>query len=192
MIGLSYLQRSGQFVMPGDRLGVIEEFMLGKGTYINDGVIYSQITGHAHIDKENKKITVFQKTKIPVVPRKGHLVVGEVAQVKGKVAHIKLLEIGRFKLKKAFSAILHVSYASKYFTKSIQDALKPGDIISAEVIGDENPPYQLTTGKSELGVLQAYCSNCGAPLTASGRQLACKRCGNMERRKTSVNYGKEF
>lgn len=192
MIGLTYLQRSGQFVTPGDRLGVIEEFMLGKGTYINDGVIYSQITGYAHIDKENKKITVFQKTKMPVVPRIGHLVVGEVAQVKGKVAHIKLLEIGRFKLKKAFSAILHVSYASKYFTKSIQDAFKPGDIISAEVIGDENPPYQLTTGKSELGVLQAYCSNCGAPLTASGRQLVCKRCGNMERRKTSADYGKGF
>ena len=176
--------------MPGDQLGVIEEFMLGKGTYTNDGVIYSQITGYAHVDRENKKITVFQKTKVPVVPRKGHLVVGEVEYVKGKVAHIKLLKIGRFNLKKAFPTILHVSYASKYFTKSIQDAFKPRDIISAEVIGDENPPCQLTTAKSELGVLQAYCSNCGAPLVASGRQLVCNRCGNVERRKTSMDYGK--
>ena len=39
-------RKSGLFVVPGDRLGVIEEFTSGPGTYIEDGIIHSKITGH--------------------------------------------------------------------------------------------------------------------------------------------------
>jgi len=185
---MAQLKRSGQFVAPGDRLGVIEEFTPGRGTYVNDGVIYAQTTGHALLDRENKKISVFQRTRIPSIPRQGHVVIAQVQNVQDKLATLKILKNANFK--KPFTAILHVSFVSKYFVDSLHEAFRPGDIVLAEVIGDKNLPYQLTTARRDLGVLQAYCSICGSVLVLQRKRLVCEGCGNFERRKTSENYGK--
>lgn len=184
------IRRSGQFVTPGERLGVIEEFVPGKGTYVVGGAIYSQVTGHALVDLENRKISVFPKTKTPVVPKKGATVFAEVIQVQEKVASVKILKINETELVKPFSAILHVSFTSPDFLRSLHDAVRSGDIIVARVLGDENQPYQLTTADNELGVIQSSCSRCGGALTYNRRTLACQRCGHFENRKVSDNYGK--
>ena len=47
-----------QPVLPGDKLGVVEEFLLGTGTYEQEGTIYSNFTGTAKIDIRNKRVTV--------------------------------------------------------------------------------------------------------------------------------------
>ncbi|MCJ7714526.1 hypothetical protein MUO66_08745, partial [Candidatus Bathyarchaeota archaeon] len=39
--------KSGKLVLPGERLGVIEEFIPDSGTYVKDGIIYSQVIGTA-------------------------------------------------------------------------------------------------------------------------------------------------
>ena len=44
-------QKSGQLVLPGERLGVIEEFIPNSGTYTKDGIIYSKIVGTALMEK---------------------------------------------------------------------------------------------------------------------------------------------
>ena len=49
-------RKSGQFVVPGERLGVIEEFTPSSGTYVQEGVIYSKVTGHALLDLPNKRV----------------------------------------------------------------------------------------------------------------------------------------
>ena len=184
------IRRSGQFVTPGEKLGVIEEFVPGKGTYVVGGAIYSQITGQALIDQENRKISVFPKTKTPVLPKKGATVIAQVIQVQEKIASVKILKINETELVKPFSAILHVSFTSRDFLRSLHDAIRPGDIIAAKVLGDENQPYQLTTADNELGVIQSSCSKCGGMLAYDRRGLTCQRCGNFENRKISENYGK--
>jgi exosome complex component CSL4 len=184
-------RKNGQLVVPGDKLGVIEEFMPGKGTYVEDGVIYAQNIGHALIDGESKKISVLPKTKTPITPKKGLTVIGVVQQTQDKVASVRILRIGKTDLKKPYSAILHVSYISRHFIKTIHDAFRPGDIIVAKVLGDENQPFQLTTSERELGVILAYCSKCGGTMILDKKQLKCSRCGNVERRKLSENYGSE-
>ena len=40
-------QKIGHLVLPGDRLGVIEEFIPDMGTYVKDGVIFSKIVGRS-------------------------------------------------------------------------------------------------------------------------------------------------
>ncbi|RLI05196.1 RNA-binding protein [Candidatus Bathyarchaeota archaeon] len=185
-------RKNMQPVTPGDRLGVIEEFSPGAGTYVNNGVIYSKTTGYATVNRENKKINIFQKTKVPVFPGKGQVVVGKVQQVQDKLAFVKLIKADGFELKKPFTAVLHVSFVSTSFTKTVFDAFKPGDFIRAQIIGDENLPYQLTTAGKEFGVLQAFCSKCGNPLNLVRRQLICPNCGNVEKRKISELYGKDF
>ena len=178
-------------VTPGDRLGVIEEFTPGKGTYVNDGVVYAKVTGYALVSRENRRIEVIQKTKIPVFPVKGQKIVGKVQQVQDKFAIVKIFKVNGFELKNPFTAVLHVSFISKFFTKTVYDALKPGDLIHAQIIGDKNLPCQLTTAGKDFGVLEAYCSIRGEPLILSKKQLVCPKCKNVEKRKISEFYGKE-
>ena len=56
-------RKNGTFVVPGDYLGVIEEFLPGRGTYIDDGNIHSSTTGHLLLDSNTRQISVYQKTK---------------------------------------------------------------------------------------------------------------------------------
>jgi len=187
-------RKTGLIVAPGDRLGVIEEFIPGRGTYVDEGVIYAQTTGHALVDRENKRISVFQRSRIPITPRKGHTVFAQVQRVQEKLATLKILKDGECEFKKPFSAILYVAFVlpPRQYLESIKDAFRPGDMISAEVIGDKNKPYQLSTGKRELGVFQSYCSTCGSLLVLCRNRLMCEKCGKTERRKISENYGQEI
>ena len=49
-------KKSGRFISPGERLGVIEEFLPGQGTFIENGVIYASIVGMLLNDQLNKKV----------------------------------------------------------------------------------------------------------------------------------------
>ncbi|MFQ5761492.1 MAG: exosome complex RNA-binding protein Csl4 [Candidatus Bathyarchaeia archaeon] len=184
------IKKSGEFVTPGDRIGVIEEFIPGRGTYVNANAIYAEISGVTLINRETKQVSIYPSTKTPIFPKKGAYVVGQVSQVQDKFAMVKILRIGKTEVKKPFSAVLHVSFASRFFLKGLKNALRPGDLIYAQVLGDENQPVQLTIADRELGVFQASCSMCGSPLQLDHRQLVCPSCGFAERRKLSENYGR--
>ena len=47
--------QTGDVVLPGDRLGVIEEFIPGSGTYEEEGVIFSSIQGQINLDMEKRE-----------------------------------------------------------------------------------------------------------------------------------------
>jgi len=50
--------QSGHLVLPGERLGVIEEFTPDAGTYEKNGVIYSKIVGRALCDLQTRRVSV--------------------------------------------------------------------------------------------------------------------------------------
>jgi len=83
-------QKSGQFVVPGDRLGVIEEFVPGPGTYEENGTIYSFATGRALVDVLNKQVSVFPKTRFLPVPKVGSIVIGQVRDAQSKIAVVRI------------------------------------------------------------------------------------------------------
>ncbi|RLI15067.1 MAG: RNA-binding protein [Candidatus Hecatellales archaeon] len=184
------VKRGQDLVTPGDRLGVIEEFQAGRGTYTEKGVIYSRTLGKVVIDLKRKRISVQPKTRVPPIPRKGSIIIGEVQQVQDKMATVKVLSINGEKLNRPYTAIIHVSYAVRGFLKSLHDAFRPGDLIKASIIGVENLPYQLTTAGRNLGVIKAYCTRCGGSLTyrKNRKILECEKCGKTERRKVSEEY----
>jgi len=51
-------RKKSQFVLPGERLGVIEEFVPDSGTYVKDGVIHSGVVGQVSFDLLNKRVSV--------------------------------------------------------------------------------------------------------------------------------------
>lgn len=61
-------QKSGQLVIPGDRLGVIEEFIPNAGTYVRDGVIYSRAVGRALVDLSSRRVSVYPLSRKLTVP----------------------------------------------------------------------------------------------------------------------------
>ena len=42
--------------VPGERLGSLEEYLPGKGTYIRHGYLYSSLVGFKHVEKNENKV----------------------------------------------------------------------------------------------------------------------------------------
>lgn len=183
-------QKTGQLVVPGERLGVIEEFIPDAGTYVKDGVIYSRIVGRVLIDLVHKRVTVHQLTHGAKVPFTGSTVVGQVSNAQSETAGVRIFEIDDENVSGVFTAVLHVSDVQLRYVDSMYDICKPGDIIRAKVISEKNRTYHLSTKDKNLGVVYAFCSSCGTLLEPRRQGMHCPKCGRLERRKTTTDYGK--
>ena len=190
MLSRENVDRSGKFVVPGDKLGVIEEFLPGLGTYVSDGEIYSSITGHILIDPSNKTVSVCPRVHSPIVPHEGSIVTGQVSMVQDKIAVVQIFNIGKEYIPSGiFTGNVHISMVSRGFVKSMFDVLKIADVILARVTNDKNASYQLTIADRDLGVLYAFCSRCGNLLILKNQYLQCPICKNVEERKMAPEYG---
>jgi len=183
-------KRSGRLVIPGEKLGVIEEFTAGTGTYTYNGTIYAKITGRTLIDLLNKKVSVYPVIQAVNIPRVGSVVVGQVYGVQSKSATIRIWKIGKKLLTGFFTGVLHISDVSRGFVEHMHDVCKTGDIVRAKVISDKNRTYHLSTAERNLGVIYAFCSECGSLLSKQRGQLSCPRCGKIEKRKLASDYGR--
>ena len=57
----------GQFVVPGERLGVVEEFDPGRGTVDVNGTVFATQTGKANVDTTRHVVSVKSTAGPPVV-----------------------------------------------------------------------------------------------------------------------------
>lgn len=178
-----------QSVLPGDKLGVVEQFLPGTGTYEKEGTIYSNFTGTARIDLKNKRVTVVPTTRVPQLPKEGTTVLASVTHAQEKMATVSIWKIEDKILQTPFTAILHISSSSPRYERNMSDVCKAGDILRARVIDMTNRIPQLTTAGRGLGVVKAFCSKCGAVLEFTNRRLQCPACGNLERRRLAEDHG---
>jgi exosome complex component CSL4 len=183
-------QRSKQLVVPGERLGVIEEYTPDAGTYVRDGVIYSKVVGQALVDLAQKRVSVRRFIGGTNVPKMGSVVIGQVTNVQPQNALIRVFNVDKKELSGVFSSILHVSDVQTRFVDSMYDVCKPGDIIRGRVISEKNRTFHLSTKDKDLGVVYAFCSNCGYLLESKRQSMHCSRCGRIEIRKAAFDYGK--
>jgi exosome complex component CSL4 len=184
-------QKSGHLVMPGERLGVIEEFIPDSGTYVKDGVIFSKIIGRSLVDLQNRRVSVYPVIEGAVYPKVGTVVIGQIGNAQSDNVLVKIFRVGKKKISGSFGGILHVSDVSDRYVEQMSDVCKPGDIVSAKVISEKNKVFHLSTNDRNLGIIYAFCSRDGTLLNQEGYDLKCSKCGNVERRKTSPDYGKE-
>ena len=184
-------QKSGHLVIPGERLGVIEEFIPDSGTYEKNGVIYSKIVGHSLMDLQNRRVSVYPVVSGVVVPKVGTVVIGQIGNAQSDNVLVKIFRIGSKKLSGNFGGILHVSDVSDRYVDQMSDVAKPGDIVKAKVISDKNQAFHLSTNDMGLGIVYAFCSRCGTLLEQQGYDLKCPKDGNVETRKLAPDYGKE-
>ena len=179
----------GQFVVPGEKLGVVEEFMPGRGTVEVDGTVYSSQTGQAAVDSARHIVSVKASAGPPVVPEEGSTIIGVVEKVQEKMAIVNIIVVDGHKLQPPFTGMLHISNSSPRFERFMGDVCKPNDIIRGKVIDVSQRIPKLTTVGRDMGVIKAYCSRCGGELVLSGRILRCTLCLNVERRRLADDFG---
>jgi len=186
---MSKARSSGQFVVPGEKLGVIEEFVPNAGTYVEDGTIHAKNVGYVLMDLANKKVSVYPVSRNVNVPSVGSVAVGDVVGVQSSMATVRIRKVGRNFTSGFFSGLIHVSDVSFTYTENMFNAFRVGDLVRAKVISDKNKTYHLSTKEDNLGVIYAFCSQCGSLLSSKGRRIECGACGNVERRKIALDYG---
>ena len=184
-------QKSGHLVVPGERLGVIEEFIPDSGTYVKDGVIYSKIIGRSLVDLQNRRVSVYPAVDGVVVPKLSSVILGQVGNAQSDNVLVRIFKVGNKRLSGEFGGILHISDVSDRYVNSMNEVCKPGDIIRAKVISEKNRIFHLSTNDKNLGVVDAFCSRCGSLLEPERFELHCPKCGNIEKRKMAPDYGKE-
>lgn len=184
-------QKSGNLVVPGERLGVIEEFIPDSGTFVKDGVIYSRIVGRSLVDLQNRRVSVYPATEGAVVPKVSSIIIGQIGNAQSDNVLVRIFKVGNKRISGEFGGILHISDVSDRYVNSMNDVCKPGDIVRAKVISEKNRIFHLSTNDKNLGIVDAFCSRCGGLLEPERYELRCPKCGNVERRKLAPDYGKE-
>lgn len=176
--------------MPGDFLGIIEQFLPGNGTYNDEGDIKSNIIGNVSI--EDKKISVIGKYGEPSVLNIGNRIYAQVSDLKGQRA---LINIDRLKdnsrqLAIPYLGAIHISQVKKGYLEKLTDAFRIGDIIEADVSKITGDNVDLNTFNGECGVIKAICTRCRGFMrtTPKENELQCKVCNKKEKRKISKNY----
>jgi len=186
--------KDGDIVLPGDYLGVIEEFLPGEGIIEEDGELYAARAGRVRINPEKIEISVEPLTDTPPLPQVGDVVIARVIEVKPQAAIVQLLRIegrkGYREIATSKLAGIHISQVRDGYVESMSNEFKIGDIVRAKVLTNEKSPIQLTTKAPDLGVVYALCSSCRTPLVRRGNVLICPKCGRTETRKLSTYYRK--
>lgn len=180
--------KSGDVVVPGDVLGVIEEFIPDNGTYEENGLVLANTIGTVKKDLRTKRISVIAKNK-PIIPSKGAIVLGKAKETKKQLVDLMIGKIDEKELHPPLSSTLHISNVSERYTENIMDAYRIGDIIKAHIVDDKRKPCYVSTVGSEFGCILARCTKCGAYLKRKSRStLKCPDCDNIEQRKISDDY----
>lgn len=183
------LSSRNKLVLPGDAIGVEEEFIPVSGAYVDTGgFIRSMIIGLTSIDVFKKTLVIKKIIDKPIVPKQGDIVEGVISSLSDDIAFIDIYAVNnRYDKSIDFTGVIHVSQASQEFVKSLFDIFRLGDVVRAKVLNNNNP-FQLTTKDPVLGVIVAYCSLCGNVLYRRDDRLVCSVCGNIENRKISIKY----
>ena len=179
-----------KFVLPGEKIAVIEEFFPSLNTFKIDGDIFAKLAGFINISFKSRKISVIPISPIkPLIPRYNDIVYGIVSRVKEVIATVNIFEIeGKGILSNPFSGLLYVSYVSSYYIKDLFEAIRTGDIIRARIISKNRIPFILSIKGRDNGVIYARCPYCMRALKKRGLNLFCSGCRKTSNRKISSFY----
>ncbi len=178
-------------VFPGEKLGVIEEFIEGKGVYKKDGIVRSEELGVTDYNVLEHVVEVEKITPKLIIPNEGDEVIAEVGSVARRDARVDISMVNGKEVFPSYSGVIHISDISKNYVKNIDSAMRSGDIIKAKVVNIKNRLNQLSMEGEAYGVIYAYCSRCGTLLEKNRNRLACPKCNRTESRQTAKNYGEE-
>jgi len=187
--------KSGDIVVPGEQLCVIEELSPSYGTYEKDGIVYAAAPGAVSMDLKERTIKVLDqdgkmKIALPVID---DILIGEVGNAYEQRAEIRIVRRNGEDFHSGLVGEIHISNVTRRYVKSMHDVMRGTDIVRAKAINTHKIPTVLSVVGPELGVILAKCSRCGNPLTlTTNNNMFCLRCENRETREVANDYGQLF
>jgi len=178
-----------RFVMPGDEIAYLEEYVPGEGAYEEDGILYSEYAGFLTLDPIEKVASV-KPVKDSGLLRRGDIVYGIIQGIRPMMAIVDVVEVeGKArKIAGSTNGTLHISKMSSRYVSDVERVFRLGDTIRAKVIST-SPSLQLSTARPDLGVVLALCPRCRKVMIKKGRGLYCEECELTENRQVSTRYG---
>jgi exosome complex component CSL4 len=174
-------------VVPGDPVGVVEEYVYEDNVCEDAGTLRSCVIGVVETDKSNHTVRVRKALKKPSIPVKGDVIGGIVTDVRPKLVTVDINLKGSVVFEPPFTGLLPIGYAARERVETLEKLFVVSDVIRAKVV-NERPPFVITTDADDLGVILAHCTECGSMLRLSKGRLVCERCGTRNFRKLSSNY----
>jgi len=116
---------SEERVLPGNRLGNIDEHIPGEGTYVRGQYIYASVLGFKQIkqntnnnnsdnnnNNDNNKtiINVLKELEPSTVPELHSIVIGRVTRINPRLANVDILVVGNKSLKEPFNGIVRFDF----------------------------------------------------------------------------------
>lgn len=171
-----------EFVMPGDRLGFIEEMEAGSNTFDDGNMIRASTIGIANIDKKNK-IAEVQNGKQISIPKKGDIVIGSVSAVLSSMIAVSIQYINGKPNSSGVECICQNPDRRRIIARA-------NDIIALKIESHLNGTIHASIDEPELGVLFTKCNICAGSVVPMRDRIKCPNCGFVEDRKISTNYEK--
>ncbi|MGP8126042.1 MAG: exosome complex RNA-binding protein Csl4 [Nitrososphaerales archaeon] len=176
-------------VLPGDKVAISEEFLPGKHTYDDAGLIRALAVGGVLKDMKNMEISVKPAVEASMV-RVDDWVTAQVEVAQSNSASFKIYYVNGARMDKDFSGTLSLRGFGGGRGVRKGPPVKLGDIVRCRVFSLVNGIIHLSIDEGDMGVVHALCGNCGRPLLRGGRDKAkCDECGNVEDRKLAADFG---
>jgi exosome complex component CSL4 len=177
-------------VLPGDKLAVSEEYLPGKHTYDNSGLIRALAVGEVVKDAQNTEISVKPAVE-PETIKVDDWITGQVENAQSNSANVKIYYLNGKPSHKDFSGMLSLrGLTGGGRGQRRTTPVKLGDVVRCRVISLLNGIIHLSIDEPDMGVIAALCGNCGSPLLmGSSTKAKCDECGNVEDRKLARDFG---
>ena len=184
-MGVSEKQR---FVLPGDAIAVVEEFIPGNNVYESDGTIRALLPGAVVKNMQKMEIGV-KPSAIAKMPVVGDVVTGQIEVAQTSTANLRIYYLNGSPTTGGFAGTIFTREDRGRGPRRTQVRL--GDVVRAKVVSTTNGMFHLSISESHLGVIGALCSVCGHPLSGGGGRVRCEQCGSVEDRKLADDFGRE-
>lgn len=172
-------------VVPGERIGVVEEYIKGEGVFEAGGVIYSSHLGFLNL--KDLEVSV-RPVRSPILPlRPGEIALGEIRSADRNNFNLLLTLL----LRPRVGFLIPPVHANMPKRASNLGA-RPSDLVIVMIESIENGQVTVTmSGSGELGVIRSICETCGSTLDRGvGYTLICRGCGRIYLdKKLSSRYG---
>lgn len=170
------------FVLPGDKLGFIEEISSGNNTFDDGDTIRASTVGILSIDKK-AKIAQVENGKQLSIPKRGDIIIGSVSAVLSSMIAVVIHYING---KPNYSGVECICQNPD----KRRVLARVNDIVALKIEAHLNGAIHATMDEPELGVLFTKCNSCAGSVVPLRDRVKCPNCGYMEERKISTNYEK--
>ncbi|KAI7823281.1 hypothetical protein BC939DRAFT_451594 [Gamsiella multidivaricata] len=177
-------------VVPGQRLGHVQEYAAGAGTYSHQDFLYASVVGLKQItrtsDHELPTMSVQRENTQSAMPDIDTIVTCKVVRVNPRFAAVSIMVVDGKPCTDDFQGIIRVQdvRATEKDKVKIYNSFRPGDIVRAQVIslGDARS-YYLSTAANELGVIFGTSVAGGSLVPISWQEMQCTKTKAIEPRK---------